>query len=110
MKVLEYISQIAKLLSNLRGTVYTSQSKMRKYQKLQDSSANNSHEGIEDISFQTEELDYEIDTDTIEDPPRAGIVIEELGFCPCDCTRQRLSKKRRCWINNKSCIFYNKNS
>ncbi len=83
-KVLEYIAQIANLLAHLRGTVFVSQSKTRKYQKSQDSSNNNEGGGgggrEEEISFQTEELDYETDSPIIEDPSRAAIVLRNLAI------------------------------
>ncbi|HSF49719.1 MAG TPA: hypothetical protein VLA74_03080, partial [Nitrososphaeraceae archaeon] len=76
-KVLEYIAQIAKLLAPLRGTVYVSQSKTRKYQKSQNSSNNGPDE---EISYQTEELDYEVDSPIIEDPSRAAVVLRNLAI------------------------------
>jgi hypothetical protein len=74
VKALEYIAQIAKLLAPLRGIVYVSQSKLRKYQK----SPNNNSEA--EVSFQTEELDYDTDSPIIEDPSRAAVVLRNLAI------------------------------
>ena len=77
-KILEYISNIAKLLSRLRGTVYVSSSKLRKNQKSSKETANNEED--QDISIQTEQLNFEVDTDTIEDPSRAAIQLLNLAL------------------------------
>ena len=88
-KILEYISNIAKLLSRLRGTVYVSSSKLRKNQKSSKETSNNEED--QDISIQTEQFNFEVDTDTIEDPSRAAIQLLNLVSCKCHFTRTKLS-------------------
>jgi hypothetical protein len=75
-----FIAQIAKLLAPLRGTVnvYTSRSKINTRSKNKSSAADNSNN--EDIFYQKEEIDYEIDTPIIEDPSRAAIALRNLSL------------------------------
>jgi hypothetical protein len=75
-RAIKYIAKIAILLASLRGDVCIYQTKSRQYTKQQE--CNETYE--QEISYQTEQLDYETDSVIIEDPSRATIQLRNLAL------------------------------
>ena len=75
--IIEHISQIANILASLRGTVSVFEHRSRQYQKIKEDNTDNP---TEDLAYQTEYLDYEINPQVIEDKPRALIQLKNLAL------------------------------
>jgi hypothetical protein len=79
-KAIEYVAKIAKLLASLRGDVSLFQTRSRKSRKEEVSSSGENEIQQQEISYQTEQLDYETDSVIIEDPARATIQLRNLAL------------------------------
>ena len=78
-QAIEYIAKIAKLLASLRGDVFVYQNKSRQSTKQDISDVENESQP-QQVSYQTEQLDYETDSVIIEDPSRATIQLRNLAL------------------------------
>ena len=78
-QAIEYIAKIAKLLASLRGDVFVYQNKSRQSTR-QDISDGENELHPQQVSYHTEQLDYETDSVIIEDPSRATIQLRNLAL------------------------------
>jgi hypothetical protein len=78
-RAIKYIARIAKLLASLRGDVTIYPNKSRQFTK-RDINDGDNEEQQQQISFQTEQLDFETDSVIIEDPARATIQLRNLAL------------------------------